>query len=87
MICRANQQTGFYMIGTSVIKELNRPKIATMNAKLKVRFGVSVCRTFEIEKHTLLRNNATTNKKNSSIQTQENTKHKNFASGPIIRNA
>ena len=23
MICRANQRTGFYMIGTSVMKELN----------------------------------------------------------------
>ena len=37
MICSANEWTGFYMIGTSVMKELMRTKLETENVKRKNR--------------------------------------------------
>ena len=60
------------------MRELNKAKIVTMNAKLNCRFDVSDCRSLEIEKHSLLKNMATVNKK---------TVHKKIRTIEIIRNA
>ena len=60
------------------MRELNKAKIVTMNDKLNCRFDVSDCRTLEIEKHSLLKNMATVNKK---------TVHKKIQTIEIIRNA
>ena len=60
------------------MRELNKAKIVTMNDKLNCRFDVSDYRTLEIEKHSLLKNMATVNKK---------TVHKKIRTIEIIRNA
>ena len=38
LICMANPWTGFYMMGTSIIKELKRRKCLITSGKRKIRF-------------------------------------------------